>query len=117
MTKTSNIWEFFTKANDDKATCNECHKEFIAKQGYLCIHFGQTTQRQTSADLFSKLERKDADRMRTNDTFEVDSNDSELQSLIGPLNHNNHPPKSREKNRERGRPRPRWSGIRIIFIK
>ena len=36
------------------------------------------------ADLFKESERKNADRIRANDTFEVDSGDSESQSLIGP---------------------------------
>ena len=34
-------------------------------------------------DLFTESERKAADRMRANDTFEVDSDDSESQSIIG----------------------------------
>ena len=41
MTKPSKIWEFFTKANDDKATCKEGHKEFTVTQGctsVLCKH-------------------------------------------------------------------------------
>ena len=82
MTKTSNMREFFTKTNDNKATCNECHKEFIAKQG--CISVLRKHLKGKHADLFIDLERKDADRMRANDTFEVDSDYSESQSLIEP---------------------------------
>ena len=82
MTKPSKIWEFFTKANDDKPTCKECHKEFTATQG--CTSVLRKDLKGKHADLFTELERKDADRMRANDSFEVNSDDSELQSLIGP---------------------------------
>ena len=37
MTKPSKIWEFFTKANDDKATCKEGHKEFTVTQGCTSV--------------------------------------------------------------------------------
>ena len=82
MTKPSKIWEFFTKAIDDKATCKECHKEFTATQG--CTSVLRKHLYEKHADLFTELERKDADRMRANDSFEASSDDSELQSLIGP---------------------------------
>ena len=95
MIKTSNIWAFFTKTNDDKATCNECHKEFTTKQG--CTSVLRKYLKGKHADLFTELERKDGDRMRANDTFEVDSNDSESQSLIGP----SEPPTTHQKAKGR----------------
>ena len=82
MNKTSNIWEFFTKTNDDKAKCSECHKEFKTKQG--CTSVLRKRLKGKHTNLFTESERKDADRMRANDTFLVDSDDSESQSLIRP---------------------------------
>ena len=89
----------FTKANDDKATCKECHKEFTATQGCTSVLYKHLKGKH--ADLFTELERKDADRMRANDSFEVNSDDSELQSLIGPSDQQQPPTKKPKEELEK----------------
>ena len=99
MTKPSKIWEFFTKANDNKDTCKECHKEFTATQG--CTSVLRKHLKGKHGDLFTELERKDTDRIRVNDSFEVNSDDSELQSLIGPSEPQQPPPKKPKEEPEK----------------